>query len=159
MTRFLFLALVIIMVVSACGFHLRGSSQIAERLHPLYLEQGQLDRSRYSRIKAALLQASGGLSKSAVAANQLHVTFSAIKSHKLAESGATGVDLVQLELQLDYRVQGQGGDLLIKNRQVIRRTELELDNSDVLSSESIVNRSVRTLESNLIRTMINQLSN
>lgn len=145
------------LTVSSCGFHLRGPAQISDRFNPLYIEPGQLDPSEQVFLKSALNRAGARLSDSEETANHLMVTFSPLKQRNLAQSSPTGVQLVQLSMQLDYRVQATSGDWLVESRQISHNTQIELDNTNVLSHEKLLKSGHKNLQKNLLRSMINQL--
>lgn len=150
-------ALALILVVSSCGFHLRGPARISDQFNPLYVEPGQLGATELGLLNSALIRAGARLSDSADSANHLAVSFSPLQKRNLAQSSPTGVQLVQLGMQLDYQVRTAAGEWLVENRQISHNAEIELDNNNVLSHEKLVQSAVKNLQQNLLRNMIFQL--
>ena len=155
-TRLIFLAGVVL-AISACGFHLRGPVNISDDLNPLYVDAEQLKTGEKEMILNALRRAGARLVDTRDGANQLTVSFSEFSWRNLAQSSPTGVQLVQLSLQLTYRVQAGNGDMLVKSRQIAHTSELELDNANVLSHDKLLQSGMRSLQQKLIRSMIYQL--
>lgn len=143
---------------TACGFHLRGPAQINENLNPLFLEKESLQAEEQTLVEKALSRAGVRLIDSALNANRLYVSFSPLRRRNLAQSSPTGVQLVQLSMQLDYRVQSSVGEPLIESRELARSTEIELDNANVLSHEKLLKNGVTSLRKKLLQGMIYQLN-
>lgn len=149
--------LAMILTLSACGFHLRGPAQISDRLNPLYVEPGQLGTSELGLIKNSLKKAGARLTDSEDSANHLVVNFSPLQKRNLAQSSPTGVQLVQLSLQLNYRIQTASGEELVESHQITHNAEIELDNTNVLSHDKLLQSGLKNLKQNLVRSMIFQL--
>lgn len=153
----LFVSLAMILALSACGFHLRGPAQISDRLNPVFVEPGQLGKAELGLIKNSLKRAGARLSDSEDRANHLVVNFSPLQTRNLAQSSPTGVRLVQLSVQLDYRVMTASGEWLVESRQITQNAEIELDNNNVLSHDKLLQSGLKNLQQNLVRSMIFQL--
>lgn len=145
------------LALSSCGFHLRGPAQISDRLNPLHVVPGQLESAQLVLIKNALKKAGAHLSESSDKANHLIMTYSPLQRRNLAQSSPTGVQLVQLSMQLDYRVRASSGEWLVESRQITHNAEIELDNNNVLSHDKQYQSGMKDLQQNLVRSMIFQL--
>lgn len=149
---------VIVLMLSACGFHLRGNSQIPDRFNPLYLEVGELNQSQIMLIKKSLKAASAQLVDSPDQATRLFITMGSVERQKIVSSSVSGVELVRLELSLQYRIKNVDDIWIVDNKKITHNTELELDSSNVLSHDPLIAKSTQDLQQSLVRTLIYQLN-
>ena len=154
----LLLVVLILSQLSACGFQLRGSNQIAGRFNPLYVESGQLQSTQLTLIRKELIKASATLSGSQDGSNHLRVEFSPLKSRKIASSNLTDVELVQLTMGIRFSVQSESGHYLLELRELVQKVEIELDNANVLGQEQVISRASLGIQRVLVRSMMSQLS-
>jgi LPS-assembly lipoprotein len=143
-------------LLSACGFHLRGNSQIAERYNPINVQRDQLSDQQWRQLKSALINASATLSE-AQDAQRLRVRFTRLKDNKLTASSSANVELVQLAMQLKFSVLDVQGNLLMQPQELTQNRTVELDSDNVLSQQDSINSAVVELEKDLIRSMIYRL--
>jgi LPS-assembly lipoprotein len=155
----LFFLVAMVLALSACGFHLRGPVNISDSLNPLYVDTDELTATQKDMIMSALGSSGARLVDTPDGANRLSARFGDSRRRDLAQSSPTGVQLVQLSLQLTYRVQTDNGDMRVESRQITNTTNLELDNSNVLSHDKILKAGTKNLQQKLIRSMIYQLKN
>ncbi len=148
----------VILSLTACGFHLRGNAQIPGWLNPVYLEAGELNEDQLALIKRSLNRASAELSDFPAAANRLFIRFEAGEIQKLAESSLADIERIRLTMSLYYRISNPLGEWLIEDRQITQSEELELDSTNVLSHEGLISKSRQALQQGLLRTMIFQLT-
>jgi LPS-assembly lipoprotein len=142
--------------ISACGFHLRGSSQIAERYNPINVQHDRLTDQQWRELRSALTNASASLSE-AHNARRLRVSFSRLKDSKLTSSSSANVELLQLGMQLKFSVIDEQGNLLMDAQELTQNRTVELDSDNVLSQQDSINAALVELEKNLIRAMIYRL--
>lgn len=154
MLRLLFQIVLVlgISAIAACGFHLRGSSEVAAQYNPIYIEPADLQRSQIELIRNALLKSSAVLSDEPKA-NRLRVKFSKEKPRRVASSNLTDIDLVRLTLRMDFSLQSADGSMLIEPQQLVHNAELELDSANVLSHDSLIKERFDALQRSLVRTM------
>ncbi len=143
-------------MLSACGFHLRGSSKIAERYNPLNVQQEQLSNQQWRQLRSALSNAAATLTE-AQDAPRLRVSFTRLSDSKLTTSSSANVELVQLSMQLKFSVLDAQGNLLIESQKLTQNRTLELDSDNVLSQQDSINAAIVELERGLIRSMIYRL--
>ena len=153
----LIVALLITLFVSGCGFHLRGDSQIAARLNPIYVVEDQLDSTQLTLIRNQLIRSGADLVQTEFRSNQLHVKLTSLKDRQIASSSLTDVEIVRLSMSLMYRVMNDSGEFLIDQQELVDSIDVELDTANVLSHEQVKNRAREELQSWLIQSMINQL--
>ena len=152
-----FLLLVILLLQLGCGFHLRGSTQIPERLSPLYIDAGDLQPDQLQQVTAALKKAAVRLQQQPDVAHRLRVSFGAVQSRLLASSSPTGIELRRISLALEFRLQDPDGELLLETQQVVHNSDIELDTNNVLSHEELIESHRKRLQSSLIRSMLFKL--
>ncbi len=143
-------------LLSACGYHLRGSSQIAARYNPLNVQQERLSDQQWRQLRSALTNASATLTE-AQDAPRLRVSFTRLKDSKLTASSSANVELVQLTMQLKFSMLDAQGNLLIESQELTQNRTLELDSDNVLSQQDSINAVLTELERGLIRSMIYRL--
>ncbi len=153
----LVLALLITLFVSGCGFHLRGDSQIAARLNPLYVVEDQLDSTQLTLIRKQLIRSGAELAQTEIRSNRLLIKLTSLKDSQITRSSLTDVEIVRLSMSLMYSVMSDSGELLIDQQELVDSVEVELDTANVLSHEQVKNRARKGLQSRLIQSMISQL--
>lgn len=154
-SRLLLVAL--ILLLPACGFHLRGNSQIADRYNPLFVVEGQLEPAQLIFIRKELKKSAARLVDYLDGSNQLQVLVDQIKSREIASSNTTDVKLLQLEQSIQFSVQSKSGEYLLQPRKLTQNVEVELDNANVLGYEQIIKTASSELQQRLFRIMISHL--
>jgi len=153
----LFLALLITLFVSGCGFHLRGNTQIETRLNPLYVVEDQLDSTQLKLIRNQLIRSGAVLAQTAFRSNQLHIKLTSLPDRQIASSSLTDVEIVRLSMSLMYSVMTDSGGFLIDQKELVGSVDVELDTANVLSHEQVRKRGREGLQSRLIQSMVSQL--
>lgn len=144
--------------ISACGFHLRGNSQIADRFNPLYVVNENLDPALFKLIRAELIRSSAIITEVAESSNRLQVAIKPLKNRKIASSNLTNVELVQLTMNLQFSVQSGSGEYLLSQIELVQSVEVQLDNANVLANEQTILTAQKGLQRKLIQSMISRLS-
>jgi LPS-assembly lipoprotein len=143
-------------MLSACGFHLRGSSQIAEKYSPLNVQAIDLNDAQLRQLEQALRNAGATLSDAPSAA-RLRVSLTRLKDSKLTSSSSASVELRQLSMQIIFSVLDAQGEALQEEQEITQNKTLELDSDNVLSHQDSIDTAVRDLQKDLIRSMIYRL--
>ena len=154
----LILCLLLMLQISACGFHLRGNSQIADRFNPLYVVNENLDPALLKLIRAELIRSSAIITEVAESSNRLQVAIKPLKNRKIASSNLTNVELVQLTMNLQFSVQSGSGEYLLSQLELVQSVEVQLDNANVLANEQTILTAQKGLQRKLIQSMISRLS-
>ncbi len=156
----LFLAL-LMLTISACGFHLRGDVQIDPAYSPLSVEPGNLTiiqqavlRQTLKRASAIVLEQSGPSEQ----AHRLEVNVSRLLARNVARSNVTGVTLVQLTMTLQYRLLDGTGKVLAESQDLTASMEIERDENNLLVHQQQLDRAGQRLFRQLLDRMISQLS-
>lgn len=142
--------------LSACGFHLRGSTQVAERYSQLSIQQDQLSDQQWRQLKSALNNASVQLTDS-TAVPRLRVGFMRLRDRKLTSSSSATVSLIQLGMQIKFSVMDAQGNVLLEAQELTQNRTLELDAENVLSQQDSIRAQLVELEKDLIRAMLNRM--
>ena len=152
-----FLLVLAVLLQAGCGFHLRGSTQLPDRLSPLYVDAGELHPPQLAQIKAALTKSAARVMESPESAHRLFIAIGPIRSRILASSSASGVELRRISLELEFRLLDPLGMVLLDDQRIVHTSEVELDTTNVLSHEEIIDSNRQRLQANLIRSMIFKL--
>lgn len=150
---------ILVLLLPACGFYLRGNSQIAERFNPLFVVEGQLESSQLIFIRKELKKSAAKLVDSLDGSNRLQILVNPPKLQEIASSNATDVKLLQLEQSIQFSVQTRSGEYLLQQRKLMQHVEIELDNANVLGHEQIIKIASSELQQKLFRNMVSQLRN
>lgn len=140
-------------LLSACGFHLRGSTQIAARFSELSLSQNTLDEQQWRLLKSALHNASVTITDSDQLP-RLRVSFNRLKDSKLTTSSSAAVSLVQIGMQINFSIVDRAGNVLLPAETLTQSRTLELDAENVLSQRGSIDAQLTELEKDLIRSML-----
>ena len=154
----LIVSLLIVLLLNACGFHLRGVSTIDPLFNPLFLQQGELTRDQYSRARDILKQAGAELASSSISANSLELKIVPLTTRKLVTSSLSSVELVQIGIRLEYLVKDGNSEVILEQQVQQQLQEVELDTDNILSQQEVLRKSRESLEKQLLRGMIFKLS-
>jgi len=144
--------------MSACGFYLRGSSQIADRFNPLFVISDNLNQAQISLIRKELIRSSAIISDVSSGSNRLEITIESLKSRKVASSNLTNVELIQLSMRLQFSVRAVSGEALLSQIELVQSVDVELDNTNVLANEQTIRTAQTGLQRKLIQSMVSRLS-
>jgi LPS-assembly lipoprotein len=142
--------------LTGCGFHLRGNTQFTEQFNPLMIDSSDLKPAQLQLIKNSLIQANARLAIAEPLANKLKVSFKTLRRQKVASSRVSEVELIRISMQINYRINSPTLDVLTENK-IVQSREIELDSSNVLSHQGLVDKGLKDLEQSLVRSMIYQL--
>lgn len=147
------------LLLSACGFHLRGTAGIADHLRPLYLGQVIAGEGQVRSMRHSLAQAGALLTQPDQAANRLDLALSRQRDTQLNSRGNDAVVLIELRASLRYALYDPAGEALLPQNTISSSRTVELDASNVLSHEGILERARSDQERALIRSLLNRLRN
>lgn len=159
MKRYRLVALVVFVgLVSACGFHLRGSTNLPDELTQLRLIDDGLESNQLAQLSDMLVQAGANLQHSD-ASNpvELRVAISSLPERNLADGAGTGKTIVRLSKQLRYSLRKVGETIPLKNNVIQREVDLEQDSNNLLGTGSEKESAEEALEQTLFSQLIFQL--
>jgi len=146
------------LLISACGFHLRGDVKLDPAYSPLMIEPGNLTDAQQDTVRQALTRASAIVLDDAQQANRLELSASKLEARNVARSNITGITLVQLNMTLQYRLLDGRGKELVGSREVTERMEIERDDNNLLMHQAQLNNASQRLFRLLVSRMVSQLS-
>jgi outer membrane lipopolysaccharide assembly protein LptE/RlpB len=149
------LAVVLVSLLSACGFQLRGSHRIADRYQPLNLVTSTMEPAQRARMRSQLAR-STELSDT-TDANRLRVELETLPRQNLSGSGNSSVQLIQVGLRLSFGIVDPSGRVLLEAQQLERVATVELDTDNTLADRETIERALSDLERSVIRAMIDRL--
>jgi LPS-assembly lipoprotein len=146
-----------VLLLSACGFHLRGDAQISAEFSPLYVEPGELTPQQLRQVRDSLSRASVMVAETAQGANRLNIQLTTFRVRDIAKSNVSDVLLLQLGMSLQYSIQNESEQDLVPLTEITQTVGIELDNNNVLSHSQLQDKAQQSLQRRLIESMIFQL--
>lgn len=155
-------SIVIILLVAsltACGFHLRGSTSLPPPLISMQLVAEDLDRRQNTELERQLIQAGASL-KDVQAGVAVHLTV-AIKSlpdRSVVNASGQGKSIIRIYRQLSYSLSATTGDLLVDRTTILRQVDISFDSNELAAIEYEKQSAWVILDRDLIGDLIRQLS-
>jgi LPS-assembly lipoprotein len=145
-------------LLTACGFQLRGVSNLPTSLTQLRLIDDGLNTNQIRQLSDMLVKAGAKLQNSDVNDPvQLKVKISRLTERNLADSAGTGKIIVQISKRLSYSL-NKLADVTPSQMKVIdRQINIEQDSNNLLGTGSEKKAAERTLEQSLFSQLIFQL--
>lgn len=143
-------------LLTACGFHLRGSQQIDPANNPIWIQGESLTEAQLELVRRGLKRMAAKLVDTP-GANHLRVRFSPLSEQRITRSGSAEIELVQLELELTFSLESAAGEAVIESRSLRSGNTLELDTGNILSADTLREQERVELERELVRQMLHQL--
>jgi LPS-assembly lipoprotein len=145
-------------LLTACGFQLRGVSNLPTSLTQLRLIDDGLNANQIRQLSDMLVKAGAKLQNSDVNDPvQLKVKISGLTERNLADSAGTGKTIVQISKRLSYSL-NKLTDVTPSQMKVIdRQINIEQDSNNLLGTGSEKKAAERTLEQSLFSQLIFQL--
>lgn len=159
MKRFQFIAIfTLVGLISACGFQLRGVSNLSEELTQLRLISDDLDVDQFRQLSEMLVKAGAKLQNNDVNDPvQLKVEITNLSERNLADSAGTGKTIVQISKRLSYSVKKPEDVTPSPTKVIERQINIEQDSNNLLGTGSEKETAERTLEQTLFNQLIFQL--
>jgi outer membrane lipopolysaccharide assembly protein LptE/RlpB len=148
-------AVLVLSLLSACGFQLRGSHRIADQYQPLNLVTPDMESAQRARLRSQLAR-SAELSDT-TDANRLRVELETLPRQNLSGSGNSSVQLIQVGMRLSFGIVDSSGRELLDSQQLERVATVELDTDNTLADRETIERALSDLERSIIRAMIDRL--
>jgi LPS-assembly lipoprotein len=145
-------------LLTACGFQLRGVSNLPTSLTQLRLIDDGLNANQIRQLSDMLVKAGAKLQSSNVNDPvQLKVKISRLTERNLVDSAGTGKTIVQISKRLSYSL-NKLTDVTPSQMKVIdRQINIEQDSNNLLGTGSEKKAAERTLEQSLFSQLIFQL--
>jgi LPS-assembly lipoprotein len=122
------------LLLSACGFHLRGAYKLPAHLSPLYIAKDSMSSQLYQGLRAAMLASGMELtSDTAQAASDLHITRESRSRAVLSVDAAGRAREYELKYELVFSLKS-GDEVIIDNGPLQLRRNLVFDPENVLGA-------------------------
>jgi LPS-assembly lipoprotein len=147
-----------VILMTACGFQLRGVSSLPGELTQLLLINDGLTADQIKQLSDMLVNAGAKLQNNAVNEPvQLKVKITSLAERNLADSASTGKTIVQISKRLSYSVKKPTDVALLQIKVIERQINIEQDSNNLLGTKSEKETAERTLEQTLFSQLIFQL--
>jgi LPS-assembly lipoprotein len=159
MKRFQFIAiLTLVGFMTACGFQLRGVSNLPLALTQLRLFDDGLNADQIRRLSNMLVKAGAKLQKSDVNDPvQLKVAIISLSERTLASNADSDKIIVQISTRLSYSVKKPADVAPLQIKVIERQINIEQDSNNLLGTGSEKETAERALEQALFNQLIFQL--
>lgn len=158
MTRFWWFPFCLLLLLQACGFHLRGVTSLPAHVSDIQLVSGGLDSDQQYRLTQRLENAGAR-----VRANEndqsvvLSVSMKTLPERNLVDSAGSGQRIVRLSRELTYSVVGEDGSRLVDNKSLVATQDIELDENNLLAGEDERRSAADILDDSLFNRLLIQL--
>lgn len=153
--------LIVFLVASltACGFHLRGSTILPPPLISMQLHAEDLDSRQKTELERQLIQAGAKLKDvQAGAAVQLTVAIKVLPDRSVVNTAGQGKTIIRIFRQLSYSVSAATGELLMDQTTIKRQLDISFDSNELAGAEYERQSSELLLDQELFGQLIFQLS-
>jgi LPS-assembly lipoprotein len=145
-------------LVTACGFQLRGVSNLPPELTQLRLIDDGLNADQIRQLSDMLVKAGAKLQNSDVNDPvQLKVKITRLAERELADSAGTVNTIVKISKRLSYSVKQPADVTPLQIKVIERQINIEQDSNNLLGTGSEKETAERTLEQTLFGQLIFQL--
>jgi len=155
-------SIVIILLVAsltACGFHLRGSTSLPPPLISMQLLAEDLDRRQKTELERQLIQAGASLKDVQVGvAVHLTVAIKVLPDRSVVNTAGQGKSIIRIFRQLSYSLSAATGELLVDQTTIMRQLDISLDSNELAGIEYEKESAGVLLDRELIGELILQLS-
>lgn len=159
MKRFQFIAMLMLAgLITACGFQLRGVSNLPVELTQLRLIDDGMNADQIRQLSDMLVKAGAKLQNSDVNDPvQLKVKITSLSERTLADNAGPGKAIVQISIRLSYSVKKPVDVTPLQIKVIERQLNIEQDSNNLLGTGLEKETAVRTLEKKLFSQLIFQL--
>lgn len=147
----------LILSLSACGFHLRGISDLPQQLSNIQLLAEDIDSNDRALLTQALQRAGVSLVDADNSAARLRVSFKTLPERSLADSAGSGTRIARLARELTYSVIGASGNRLVDNVTLTSTQDLEINENNLLAVEAEKQVLLDNITESLLNRMLRQL--
>jgi LPS-assembly lipoprotein len=145
-------------LLTACGFQLRGVSNLPTSLTQLRLIDDGLNANQIRQLSDMLVKAGAKLQSSNVNDPvQLKVKISRLTERNLVDSAGTGKTILQISKRLSYSLNKLTDVTPLQMKVIDRQINIEQDSNNLLGTGSEKKAAERTLEQSLFSQLIFQL--
>ncbi len=145
--------------LTACGFHLRDSTELPLPLITILLLVEDLDSRQIIELERQLIQAGASL-KDVQAGDAVHltVTIRVLPDRSVVNTAGQGKSIIRIFRQLSYSLSTAAGELLVDQTTILRQLDIALDSNELAAVEYEKQSAGVLLDQELFRQLILQLS-
>ena len=145
--------------LTACGFHLRGSTSLPPPLISMQLLAEDLDSRQKTELERQLIQAGASL-KDAQAGVAIHLTVAikGLPDRSVVNAAGQGKSIIRISRQLSYSLSAAAGELLVDQTTILRQLDISFDGNELAAIEYEKQSAGVMLDRELIGELILQLS-
>jgi LPS-assembly lipoprotein len=145
--------------LTACGFHLRGSTSLPPPLISMQLLAEDLDSRQKTELERQLIQAGANLKDVQVGvAVHLTVAIKVLPDRSVVNTVGQGKTIIRIFRQLSYSVSAATGELLMDQTTIMRQLDISFDSNELAGIEYEKQSAGILLDRELIGELILQLS-
>ena len=145
--------------LTACGFHLRGSTSLPPTLISMQLLAEDLDSRQKTELERQLIKAGASL-KDAQAGVAVHLTVAikGLPDRSVVNAAGQGKSIIRISRQLSYSLSAAAGELLVDQTTILRQLDISFDGNELAAIEYEKQSAGVMLDRELIGELILQLS-
>ena len=145
-------------MLSACGFHLRGFATLPPQLESIELQADTLSVQQVRLLRQSLEQAGASLSETDSSDRiLLSVSIRSLPDRNLVNSLGADTVVVRVSRELSYSLTSSEGERLENQKTIMRRRDLTLDNNNPLGIEYEKESAMESLDREIITQLVLQL--
>ena len=149
----------ILICVTSCGFHLRGSVPLSPPLQRLYIQiedpYGKLAQNLHQYFKMTGIYLTNSAED---ATTVLHITKEEKGQQLLSVGGTQETRQYNLTLTVTFQLQNSKGIVLIGNQSVIEARTLTIQSSQILGGSNEANTMYQQMRQAIVYDIVNRLS-
>ena len=158
-TSLLFGLLSGLLLLAACGFHLRGALDLPAAMDRTYIEYSGSDIEIRQQVARQLVANGVSVESSPESATAILQIPSSTVSRKVLSKNIEGrPQEYRVQVELAFLLLDSDGNILFEKDSVSRETVLALDPNDPLGARVSVEESAATLRADAVRDMLQQLA-
>ncbi len=160
MSRFLRLpALAALLLMTGCGFHVRGNYQLPDTLGAVFIDVPGYDYDLRHRLQRALASRGMRLVEDATAADAvLHVTSPTFATRVLSVGTDARVREHELRYSMTFDLRQRDGTFLVKPQSIELLRDLSYDETNVLGSQSEQSSGRVELQEQAVQEIVRRLA-
>jgi LPS-assembly lipoprotein len=145
--------------LTACGFHLRGSTSLPPLLISMQLLAEDMDSRQKTELERQLIQAGASL-KDVQDGSAVHLTvaINALPDRSVVNTAGQGISIIRIFRQLNYSLSAATGELLMDQTTIMRQLDISFDSNELAAIEYEKQSAELLLDRELIGELILQLS-
>ncbi len=143
------------LLLTGCGFHLKGEASLSPELSKITLIKTG-DRI-FDDTLIQQLEKSGSRLVEGYQTAVLQLTLDVPEAVTIAQSSSTGLSIQLLTVRLNYALKSASGQWLIQQKTLTQTKEFELDSNQILAKNKEKQQLYQQMKKNLVSILLYQL--